>query len=101
MKDKIFLTLIVLFHSAIAVGNIIALPFLIFKAANDLDNWYIYLPLATFIVVISLSRVMDCPLTNLENKLRKKLNLKPIQGFVKHYIIKLFRKLARFILQYS
>ena len=98
MKDKIFLTLIVLFHCAIAVGNIIALPFLIFKAANDLDNWY--LPLVTFIVVISLSRVIDCPLTNLENKLRKKLNLQPIQGFVKHYIIKPFRKLARFILHY-
>ena len=100
MKDIILLILIILLHCAIALGNIVALPFLILRAISDPNNWYIYLPIATFIVVISLSRVMDCPLTNLENKLRKKLNLEPIQGFVKHYIIKPLRKLARFILHY-
>jgi len=88
MKYKIALTVIVSLHWVIAIGNIVALPYLATKIINDISNWYIYLPLITFIVVITCSRTIDCPLTKIENKLRKKLDLDQIQGFIKYYIIK-------------
>ena len=91
MKYKIALIMIVFLHWVIAIGNIVALPYLITKIINDIANWYIYLPLITFIVVITCSRTIDCPLTNIENKLRRKLDLNQIQGFIKHYVIKPYK----------
>ena len=91
MKYKIALIMIISLHWVIAIGNILALPYLIAKIINDIANWYIYLPLITFIVVITCSRTIDCPLTNIENKLRRKLDLNQIQGFIKHYVIKPYK----------
>ena len=95
MIDRAFLALVTLIHSLVALGNIAALPFLCVLIIEDVALWYIYLPLITFIGVITFSRTIDCPLTNLENKIRKKLNLEPIQGFLKHYTLKPYARTKR------
>lgn len=95
MIYRALLSLVVLIHWLVALGNITALPFLFVLIIEDITLWCIYLPLATFIGVITFSRTIDCPLTNLENKIRKKLNLEPIQGFVKHYALKPYCRAKR------
>ena len=44
------------------------------------------------VLLLVFSKVLDCPLTNLENHLRKKLGMKRIGGFVGHYFIKPIRR---------
>ena len=59
-----------------------------------LASWFIALPLMTFIVFFSSTRV-ECPLTNLENIIRKRLGLRRIGGFVGHYMVKPLRRVLR------
>ena len=69
----------------LAVGlSFILLPFL--------ASWYVALPLMTFIVFFSTTKV-ECQLTNAENILRKRLGLRQIGGFVGHYIVRPMRRL--------
>ena len=84
------LTIWVLVHWAVVLGNFSAFFILIYQGLHpeQYTPWYIALPLCTFIGVISFSRVIDCPLTRAENKLRRKLGLPQIGGFIKHYFIK-------------
>jgi len=80
---------LVVVHYVLVLGvglSFILLPFL--------ASWYIALPLMTFIVFFSSTRV-ECQLTNLENVMRKRLGLRRIGGFVGHYMVKPLRRLGR------
>jgi len=39
-------------------------------------------------MLISFSRVLDCPMTRYENKLRVQLGRPTIKGFIGHYFLK-------------
>lgn len=54
-------------------------------------EWYIAVPLMTFIVFFSTTRI-ECQLTNLENRMRKRLGLKRIGGFVGFYFLRPVKK---------
>lgn len=54
-------------------------------------KWYIAVPLMTFIVFFSTTRI-ECQLTNMENKMRKRLGLKRIGGFVGFYFLRPIKK---------
>ena len=84
------LTLWVLIHWGVVIGNFLAFFILAYQGfhPNQHVPWYVALPLCTFIAVISFSRVLDCPLTAIENKLRSQIGLPPIKAFIKHYFIK-------------
>ena len=78
-----FLVVVAVAHLLVVIGNSISffiLPFMV--------EWYIALPLDSFILWVTFSPGASCPLTNLENKIRRRLELEPIGGFIKHYLIK-------------
>jgi hypothetical protein len=88
------LLIVVLAHHAVVLGNFSAFFILAFQGFTPWGfPWYVALPLCTFIVLVTFSKVIDCPMTRYENKLRKKVGKPEIRGFVKHYII---RPYARF-----
>ena len=84
------LTLWVLIHWVVVIGNFSAFFILTYQGLHpgQIIPWYVALPLCTFIGVISFSRVLDCPLTAYENKLRSQVGLPPIKAFIKHYFIR-------------
>jgi len=86
MSDFLKLILVISFHLFVVIGN--ALAFFILPFCQP---WYVALPLCTFIFWISLVRGVECPLTRFENYLRRKMNLAPIKGFVKHYFYEMWR----------
>ncbi len=73
---------IVIFHFALIFG--IAIAFLLLPFMSD---WYIALPLMTFVFFFATSR-FECQLTNMENILRKRLGKKRIGGFVGYYMVR-------------
>ena len=78
-----FLVVVAVAHLLVVIGNSISffiLPFMV--------EWYIALPLDSFILWVTFSPGASCPLTKLENKIRRRLELEPIGGFIKHYLIK-------------
>jgi hypothetical protein len=81
--NHIKLHIVVIFHHAVVLMNIAAFAVLAFTTP-----WYIACPLMTWIAMLSSSRVLDCPLTKYENKLRRGLGKPEIRGFIKHYLIK-------------
>ena len=88
------LLIVVLFHHAVVLGNFSAFFILAFQGFTPYGiSWYLALPLCTFIILVTFSKVLDCPMTRYENKLRKEVGKPEIRGFVKHYII---RPYARF-----
>jgi hypothetical protein len=83
------LLLVVLFHHAVVLGNFSAFFIVAFQGFTPWGvSWYVALPLCTFIVLVTFSKVLDCPMTRYENKLRKEVGKPEIRGFVKHYIIR-------------
>ncbi len=81
---------IVSFHMVIVVGNIISafiLPFC--------TPWYIALPIIALIVNLTFSSTL-CPLTKLENRIRRSLGMKEIRHFVGHYVIWPVKKRLRY-----
>ena len=88
--NHIKLTLWVLIHWGVVLGNFSAFFILAYHGfhPDQIVPWYVALPLCTFIAVISFSRVLDCPLTAMENKMRRQIGLPPIKAFIKHYFIK-------------
>ena len=88
------LTLWVLLHWLVVIGNFSAFFILAYQGfhPSQIIPWYISLPICTFIVIISFSRVLDCPLTAMENKIRKQVGLPPIKAFIKHYFIRPYVK---------
>lgn len=91
------LTLWVIIHWGVVIGNFLAFFILAYQGfhPSQIVPWYVALPLCTFIAVISFSRVLDCPLTAMENKMRRSLGLPPIKAFIKHYFIKPYVRLRR------
>lgn len=88
------LLLVVLLHHAVVLGNFSAFFILAFQGFTPWGYpWYVALPLCTFITLVTFSKVLDCPMTRYENKLRRDVGKPEIRGFVKHYII---RPWARF-----
>lgn len=91
---NIKLLLVVLLHHAVVIGNFSAFFILAFQGFTPYGfPWYVALPLCSFIVLVSFSKVLDCPMTRYENKLRREIGKQEIRGFMKHYII---RPYARF-----
>lgn len=78
----VFYTL-VFAHFLIVLGNTAALFVL-----PLMEPWYIALPLMSFLVWHATSRTADCPLTRMENALRRHLGMKQIGGFIGHYMIR-------------
>ena len=74
---------VVMLHICIAFGNILA-----FFIAPFLAPWYEALPICSFVLLISFSQELKCPLTRLENWIRVKLGKKRIGGFIGHYFLK-------------
>jgi len=83
---KFLLMFVVLTHSIIIFCNMAA-----FFIAPLYCPWYVWIPMCTVIARI-VSGAGVCPLTTLENKLREKIGMKPIKGFVSHYFYSYFLK---------
>ncbi len=79
---KIFLYLTVVAHFAVLIFNLVAIEYLIRFAP-----WYVSLPLISFLANLICNR-WNCPLTMLENYLRRELGLKEIRGFIGAYILR-------------
>ena len=47
-------------------------------------KWYFAFPIVTFLSQLACTRI-NCPFTNYENKVRKRLGKQKIDGFIKHY----------------
>lgn len=81
---KLLFVLIVAAHYVLVAAVAAALPWLLIK-----EPWYVSIPLSVWILNLSMYSG-KCPLTVLENYVRIKIGLRPIRGFVGHWI--LFRK---------
>ena len=86
---RIVLSGVVALHLFVVFGNVVAFFILPFS-----EPWYLSLPLCSFIVWVSCHKNGRCPMTVLENKVRLKLGMPEITGFVKHYVIRHFRRKA-------
>jgi hypothetical protein len=83
------LLIVVLLHWAVVIGNFSAFFILAFQGLTPFGfPWYVCLPLCSFIILISFSRVLDCPMTRYENKLRVQVGRPTIKGFIGHYFLK-------------
>ena len=81
------LCVLVLFHAWIIAANVAA--FFVLPFATD---WYVAVPCMSAILFLTLARGVTCPLTDLENVVRKRLGMKRIGGFFGHYFIKPWRR---------
>lgn len=88
MKDRVILCAVITLHSTMVWANICS-----FFLIPFLEPWYVAAPIMSLILLLTFSRVLDCPLTTLENYYRKKLGMRRIGGFVGHYFIKPWRRL--------
>ena len=79
---KLVLAMVVLCHAAVISINIGA-----FFVAPFACEWYIWFPVCTIVARVVFGGGV-CPLTVLENKIREKLGMKKIDGFVSHYFFK-------------
>lgn len=79
---------LVVFHGFIVGSNILA-----FFVVPFLEPWYVSVPICSLILLLTFSKIIDCPLTRLENYIRQSLGMKRIGGFAGHYLIKPWRKL--------
>ena len=84
------LLVVVILHWTVVIGNFSAFFILLVQGLtpNYGFPWYICLPLCSFIALISFSRVLDCPMTRYENKLRVQVGRPTIKGFIGHYFLK-------------
>lgn len=80
---KALLAFIVTAHWVIIVGNTLAFFLLPFFAP-----WYVAMPVMSYIGLLTFSKVLDCPITKLENRIRKRIRMPEIKGFIGHYMIK-------------
>ena len=79
---KLLLYLIISFHFLVVVFNLLAVFYLAI-----FEKWYVALPLISFISEMAINN-WRCGLTMLENKVRTKLGMPRIKGFVGHYFLK-------------
>lgn len=86
MLFRVLLILLVTFHIIIVFINLAAIFILPFYTP-----WYISVPLISFLIRLATVE-RECPLTALENLLRKQLGMRPINTFIGHYFVKHFRR---------
>lgn len=77
----------VLTHYVLFVSLVLSIPYLIL-----LQPWYVSVPVVVWILNL-MTLPVKCPLTELENYLRRKAGLKEIRGFLRAWI--LFQKGSR------
>lgn len=84
------LLIVVILHWLVVLGNFSAFFILMVQGLTPGYGlpWYVCLPLCSFIMLISFSRVLDCPMTRYENKLRVQVGRPTIKGFIGHYFLK-------------
>lgn len=87
---KALLAFVVVMHWVLIFGNIIAFWILPFYT-----SWYIALPLMSYIGLLTFSRVLDCPMTKFENRIRKNLGMPEVKGFIGHYLIRPYIRYRR------
>ena len=80
------LLMVIGLHLFVVIGNFIA-----FFVVPFVEPWYVALPICSVVFFLTFGR-FECPLTRLENKIRRKLDMEEIRGFVKHYIVKPIRE---------
>jgi hypothetical protein len=71
------------FHMLVLITNTLA-----FCVLSFLTPWYIFSPLMSFIVFAAFARGDRCPLTTLENVLRRRAEMPQIRGFISHYVMR-------------
>ena len=81
--------LVVGFHFFIIFTNLISIPILLFT-----QSCYISIPISSLLINLMFNHT-NCPITAIENKLRIKLGLRPIKGFVGSWILSPIRKIIR------
>lgn len=84
MKDsgkRLVLFALVMFHLAVLFANFVSIFILPF-----VTPWYVSFPIITLIVNLMFTPV-SCPLTKMENRIRRSLGMKEIRHFVGHYIV--------------
>ena len=88
---RVLLHILVVCHLTIVLINVLAFFILPFTALIvDLPFRYtvfLITPVESMILFISFAR-SPCPLTILENRLRRELKMKEIGGFISYYIVK-------------
>lgn len=81
-----WLYFVVAFHFFIIIGNIaavFALPFLM--------PWYVSIPLISLIINLNFTPT-KCPLTSLEDRIRRSMGLPEIKLFIRYYVILPYRR---------
>lgn len=79
-----YLHFLVVLHWIIVLANLGAMIILPILCLTGIEPWYYVFPVMTFLSQLSCTR-FNCPFTNYENKVRKRLGKRPIDGFIKHY----------------
>jgi hypothetical protein len=76
-------------HWFVALANAVSAVVVVFCALTpySIPEWSIAFPVVTFVVWTIFSRIYDCPLTRMENKIRIKYGLLPMKSFLKFYLI--------------
>lgn len=88
---RTFLYFVVAIHLLVVFVNMVAffiLPFMSYF--TDIPFWlsiFFVMPIQSAILFLTTART-PCPLTLLENSIRKQLGMKEIGGFIGYYIIK-------------
>ena len=82
--NHIYLHFLVVLHWIIVIGNLGALVVIPILFLMGEVPWYYGFPIVTFLSQLACTRI-DCPFTNYENRVRKKLGKPPVDGFIKHY----------------
>jgi len=82
--NHIYLHFLVFLHWVIVLANLGAMVILPVLCLMGIEPWYYVFPVVTFLSQLACTR-FNCPFTNYENKIRKKLGKPQINGFIKHY----------------
>ena len=82
--NHLYLHFIVFLHWIIVLANLGAMIILPVFCLMGKVPWYYAFPIVTFLSQLACTR-FNCPFTNYENKVRKKIGKEPIDGFIKHY----------------
>ena len=82
--NNLYLHFIVFLHWIIVLANLGAMIILPVLCLMGEVEWYYAFPIVTFLSQLACTR-FNCPFTNYENKVRKKLGKQQIDGFIKHY----------------
>ena len=81
--------LLVVAHALGCIGLLVCGLMMPVICTLKLGWWSIvlWLPLGTLLVQMVSSLIARCVLTDLENRMRRKLGWQPIDGFVRHYFL--------------